>query len=304
MTTSSVAPARSGLGKRLRADRITQYLLLLPAIVLSVAIVLVPAIATGVTSFTDWNGVSSTPTFTGLENFADIFADRLFWEALWHNVAWTLLFLTVPVVIGMVTAFLLLRRGKSRSTYQVIFLLPYVLAAVTNALVWLNIIYNPLSGVVGYLQDLGLDIESPLADTSTALLGVAAVDIWHYWGFLTVVYLAALRQTPAEQVEAATLDGAGAWQLFRYIYLPHIKGTVALMFVMIVIFSFLAFDYVYLLTQGGPANSTEMLSTYAYTFAFATFQFGKAAAVGLIMGVFGLIAATVYTYVSRKGIDA
>jgi len=304
MTTITARASRGALGRRLRGERLAHYALLAPALLLSFAIVLVPAVATAITAFTDWNGISSSPAFVGIENFQEILADGLFWKALQHNVIWTVLFLTVPVVLGMGTAVLLLTRRRSRSVYQVIFLLPYVLAAVTNALVWLNIIYNPIAGVVGYLKDQGLAIESPLANLDTALYGVAAVDMWHYWGFLTVVYLAALRQTPAEQVEAATLDGVNAWQLFRYVYLPHIRSTVALMFVMIVIFSFLAFDYVYLLTQGGPAHSTEMLSTYAYTFAFATFQFGKAAAVGLVMGLFGLIASFVYTFVSRKGFDA
>ena len=94
-------------------------------------------------------------------------------------------------------------------------------------------------------------------------------------GYLTVIYLAALRQTPTDQVEAARIDGCNGWQLFRYIYLPNIKSTVNLMFVMIVIGSFLAFDYVKLLTGGGPAHSTEVLGTYAYSFAFSEMKVGK-----------------------------
>jgi raffinose/stachyose/melibiose transport system permease protein len=129
------------------------------------------------------------------------------------------------------------------------------------------------------------------------------VDIWHFWGFLTVVYLAALRQTPIDQVEAALVEGANGWQVFRYVYLPSIRPTLQLMWVMIVIFSFLAFDYVYLLTQGGPANSTEMLSTYAYTAAFSAFQFGKAAAVGLVMSGFGLLSSFLFVWLSRKDSD-
>ena len=84
----------------------------------------------------------------------------------------------------------------------------------------------------------------PLGNIHTALYAVAAVDIWHFWGFLTVVYLAALRQTPVEQIEAALVEGANGWQVFRYVYLPSIKSTIQLMWVMIIIFSFLTFDYV------------------------------------------------------------
>jgi raffinose/stachyose/melibiose transport system permease protein len=154
------------------------------------------------------------------------------------------------------------------------------------------------------LRDYGFPIRSPLGNLNTALYTVATVDIWHYWGFLTVVYLAALRQTPYDQVEAAMVEGANGWQLFRHVYFPSIRPTVQLMFVMIIIFSFMTFDYIYLLTGGGPAHATEMLSTYAYTFAFMTFQFGKASAVGLMMSLFGLLASFLYVWLSRKDIAA
>ncbi len=280
------------------------YLLVMPALLLSVSVVLIPGLLTAYVSFTDWNGVSPEVKWIGLKNFADIFADKVFWQALSDNIRWLLMFLTIPVFIGLLTATLLLRRKKGRTTYQMIFLFPYVLAPVTNAILWLNIILNPVSGVIGYFRHIGLSIPAPLGSIDTALYGVALVDIWHYWGFLTVVYLAALRQTPVEQVEAATVEGVNGWQLFRYVYFPSIRPTFQLMFVLITIFSFLTFDYIYLMTGGGPAHATEMLSTYAYTFAFAAFQFGKASAVGLMMSLFGLIASFCYTWLSRKEIMA
>src|SRR5258708_26153 len=280
------------------------YLLVMPALLLSVSVVLIPGILTAYVSFTDWNGVSPEMKWIGFENFAAIFRDKVFWQALSDNIRWMLLFLTIPVIIGLLTATLLLRRKRGRTAYQMIFLFPYVLAPVTNAILWLNIILNPVSGVMGYLQKMGFPLRAPLGNISTALYAVALVDIWHYWGFLTVVYLAALRQTPIEQVEAAMVEGANGWQLFRFVYLPSIRPTVQLMFILIIIFSFLTFDYIYLLTGGGPAHATEMLSTYAYTFAFASFQFGKAAAVGLMMSIFGLMASFAYTWMSRKEIAA
>lgn len=305
--TTTVSPAsaiRDAPLRRRRPQRhLAHYLLLLPAILLSVSVVLIPGVFTLITSFTDWDGVSAAPLFVGFENYAGMLADPLFWRALGNNVIWTVLFLTIPVALGLGVAVLLLNRPRGRATFQIIFLLPYVMAGITNAIVWLNMIYSPITGLVSYLRDLGLDADSPLTDPSQAIYAVAAVDLWHYWGFLLVVYLAALRQTPYDQVEAAQLDGANSWQVFRNVYLPSIKPTMQLMFVMIMIFSFLTFEYVFLMTQGGPANSTEVLSTYAYSFAFATFQFGKAAAVGIVMGLFGLVAAIVYTRLSRKGIE-
>ena len=117
-----------------------------------------------------------------------------------------------------------------------------------------------------------------------------------------VVYLASLRQTPEDQVEAARVEGCSGWQLFRYVYFPNMLPTFKLMMIMSVINSFLTYDYVYLMTSGGPAHSTEMLSTYAYTFAFASLQVGKAAAIALFMSFFGLLASFVYIHLSQNEI--
>jgi raffinose/stachyose/melibiose transport system permease protein len=279
------------------------YLMVAPALLLSGLVVLIPGILTAVAAFTNWDGLGLHPQWIGWANFREIFGDPVFRQSLKNNFIWMGLFLTVPVFIGLFTAMLLLNRKRSRTLYQVIFLIPYVLAPVTNAVLWLNIIYNPISGVVGYVRTEGWNVNAPLSDLHTALYAVAGVDIWHFWGFLTVIYLAALRQTPVDQVEAALVEGANGWQVFRYVYLPSIRSTLQLMSVMIVIFSFLAFDYVYLLTQGGPAHATEMLSTYAYSAAFSAFEFGKAAAVGLVMSGFGLISSFLFVWLSRKDFD-
>ena len=276
------------------------YFLIAPALLISVSIILLPGVMTFAYSFTDWNGLSPNINFIGLKNFIELFQDKIFFKAIQNNIIWTLLFLTIPVCIGMLAAMLLLSRKKTRSIYQVAFLIPYVLAPSVNAMLWLNVVFSPVSGVISVFRNMGIDISSPLADMKTAIYGCAAVDIWHYWSYLTVIYLAALRQVPTDQVEAARLDGCNGGQLFRYIYLPNIMSTVSLMFVMITIGSFLAFDYIKLMTGGGPAHATEVLGTYAYSFAFDSMKVGKAAAVGLFISFFGLIASTIYTRLSKN----
>ncbi len=276
------------------------YFLIAPALLISVSIILIPGVMTFAYSFTDWNGLSPNINFIGLKNFIELFKDKIFFQAIRNNVIWTVMFLTIPVCIGMLAAMLLLSRKRTRSIYQVAFLIPYVLAPSVNAMLWLNVVFSPVSGVISVFRNMGFDISSPLADMKTAIYGCAAVDIWHYWSYLTVIYLAALRQVPTDQVEAARLDGCNGWQLFRYIYLPNIMSTVSLMFVMITIGSFLAFDYIKLMTGGGPAHATEVLGTYAYSFAFDSMKVGKAAAVGLFISFFGLIASTVYTKLSKN----
>ena len=276
------------------------HILSLPAILLSGIVVLVPAVQTIYSAFTEWNGISPDKTWVGLQNFIELADDWVFWQAVKNNFLWTLMFLTIPVVIAMLAAVLMARYRVGFKTYQTMYLIPYLLAPTTNAVIWLNIIFSPNAGLVGFMQSLGYDITSPLGNMGTALAGVAAVDVWHYWGFLTVIFLAAMRQTPQDQLESSKLDGANGWQTFRYIYLPSIMPTVLMMMVFIVIYSFMTYDYIYLLTSGGPAHSTEVLSTYARSLAFSAFKFGKAAAVSLVMGVFGSIAAFFYTWFSRK----
>ncbi len=143
------------------------YLMIAPALLLSGVVVLIPGILTAYAAFTDWDGLGLHPAWVGLANFREIFADPVFRHSLRDNLVWTALFLTIPVVIGLLTAMLLLRR-RTRTVYQVIYLIPYVLAPITNAVLWLNIIYNPISGVIGFFRNHGSAIDNPLASTATA----------------------------------------------------------------------------------------------------------------------------------------
>jgi raffinose/stachyose/melibiose transport system permease protein len=279
----------------------TYYFFALPALLLSASVILVPALLTLMLAFTDWDGVSS-PIWLGLDNFRDLLNDFTFWRAIFNNIKWTLLFLTVPMGISLLAASLLLTRPRSQRLYQIVFLLPYVLSPITNASIWSNMILNQRSGVLGYVNRHWMPTQDPLGHISTALYTVASVDIWHFWGYLAIVFFAAMRQVPTDQLEAAYLEGASGWQIFRYVTLPNIIPTIALMFVMVTIFSFLTFDYVYLMTGGGPAHSTELLSTLSYGLAFRSFEVGKAAAVALFMSLFGLIAAGAYVWMSRESI--
>lgn len=278
----------------------TDYLLVMPALLLSICIVIVPGILTIVMSFTDYNGISFDLNFVGLQNFQELFSNRVFWKAISNNMIWMALFLTVPVLLALGVSVILLKKKKSKNIYQVIFLIPYVLAPAVNAMLWQNIIFNSRTGIIGVLNNIGYAVGSPLTNIQTAIYAVASVDIWHYWGYLAVIYFASLRQTPQDLVEASKIDGCNAWGTFKNVYFPHLLPTFKLMMIMIVIGSFLAFDYIKLLTGGGPANSTEVLGTYAYTLAFSTMQVGKASAVGLFMSFFGLIASTIYTILSRN----
>jgi len=276
-------------------------LFVLPAILLSALVVVVPAILTILASLTEWDGVSQ-PYWVGLDNFAELLGDSAFWQAVFNNVRWMVIFLTIPMTLALVASSILLNRKKAAAVYQIILLIPFVLSPVANTGIWLNMVLDVNSGVLGYVNRTWVDLGYPLGNLDSALYTVAAVNIWSFWGYLAVIFTAAMRQTPEEQLEAAYLEGANAWQIFVNVTFPNILPTFSLMFVIVTIYSFLNFDYVYLMTGGGPAGSTEMLSTLAYSFAFRTFEVGKAAAVAIAMSFFGLLASFVYVWLSRESL--
>ncbi|ESY23285.1 sugar ABC transporter permease [Mesorhizobium sp. LNJC394B00] len=268
-------------------------LYLVPTLIINFVIVLVPALLTVVLAFCNWDGISTT-TFSGLDNFRALLADGVFWSALTNNIIWTGIFLVVPIAMGLLAASMLLIVRRGSNFFQVVYFLPVVIATVITARVWQGMIYSPVTGVFGMLQRMGLPVANPLAQPSTALFGVATVDLWHWWGFLCVIFFAALRQVPQEQIEAARIEGASYGQMMRYVLLPGIRPTIMLMLIMTVIWSFLAFDFVYILTQGGPAFSSEVLSTLAYRHAFYDLNVGQAAAAALVISLFGLVGTFFY----------
>jgi raffinose/stachyose/melibiose transport system permease protein len=273
-------------------------LFLIPALAINVAIILIPALLTLAMAFCEWDGLS-TPTWVGLDNFRAIFADPVFFSALLNNIKWTLIFLTVPMAMGLLAASMLLFVRRGRNFFQAVYFLPVIIATVVVARVWQGMIYNPQSGLVGWLKIYGVTLSDPLASPPTALYAVATVDLWHWWGFLAVIFFAALRQVDMSQIESALVDGANFLQLMRHILLPAIQPTITMMMIMTVIWSFLAFDFVYVLTQGGPAYASEMLSTLSYRYAFYNYTMGPAAAVALVISFFGLVATAFYVWVQQ-----
>ncbi|MBP1852933.1 carbohydrate ABC transporter permease [Rhizobium halophytocola] len=277
-------------------------LYVLPTLIINVVMIAIPALLTVALAFYDWDGIS-TPEFVGLDNFRALWGDGVFWTALTNNVIWTLIFLTIPIAMGLLAATMMLVARRGSSFFQVIYFLPVIIATAITGRVWQGMIYSPVTGIAGLLQRMGLDVGNPLTQTSTALYGIATVDLWHWWGFLCVIFFAALRQVPSEQIEAARVEGATFFQTIRYVLLPGIKPTITLMMIMTVIWSFLVFDFVYILTQGGPAYSSEVLSTFAYRSAFYDLAVGKAAAISVVISLFGLVATVFYIRSQAKEFD-
>ncbi|HEY4167156.1 MAG TPA: sugar ABC transporter permease [Reyranella sp.] len=276
-----------------------KILFLLPALIVSLAVVLVPVIVTTLLAFTDWNGFAM-PKWVGFANFAAITSEARFWAAFRNNCVYTFLFATLPMICSLFAAMMLLMVRKGRTFFQVVYFLPVTIATVILALIWRSMIYSPTTGVVGWLQQLGVPIDNPLVNPDTSLLGVLFVDMWSWWGYLTVIYFAALRQVDRSLIEAALVDGASRWQTFWHVLRPTILPTVMFMLLMSIIWSFRVFDWIFVLTEGGPGFSSEVLATLAYKTAFQSFEVGRASAYSLSMSLLGLAAIVIYLRIQAR----
>ena len=245
-----------------------------------------------------WRRYGNRYAFSAFRSFEQ---PQVFWSALSNNVVWTLIFLSVPIAMGIVMAAALLVAPRGRLVVQSIIFLPRILAVAVIGRIFQGMIFSPATGVLAWLNAHGFSLSDPLADPDRSLYAVAAVDIWHWWGFLAIVFLAAMRQVGIEQIEAARLDGAGFFALLRYVLLPGISPTLTLMLILTVIWSFQVFEFIYIVTRGGPAYGSEVLATLAYRHAFLEADVGQAAAVACVMSLFGLCATAVYLRLQVRG---
>jgi raffinose/stachyose/melibiose transport system permease protein len=307
MQQTQTLPAKSAPGvKRKHTFRkaVVPWLFLLPILLLHIVVVAGPALASVYYALTDWKGLGKAE-FIGLENFRRLFfEDRTFRKAFGNNVIWMLIFLTVPIALSLGAASLLAPIKRGAMFYRTALFLPYILPSVITASIWRNLL-SPRQGIGAQLSLMGISgfDKAYLGRPETALYAIAFVDNWHWWGFLLVLFLAAMQNIAPELYEAARIDGANRWHEFRYVTLPGIRPTLFFLLLMTAIWSFLVFDYVWILTQGGPAGSSEVLATMQYKTAFNRFEAGYAAAVGLTISAFALSIIGVFGLLRRRGWD-
>lgn len=254
-----------------------------------------PVVAAVLLAFTSYD-VLSAPKFVGLDNFRDMLGDAVFRKSVLNTVVYT--FFTVPfgMALGLLLALGLNAGLRARGVFRTAIFLPQVTATVAIALVWLWI-YNPRNGLFTTLLSI-FGVESPawLASTTWAMPSVILVGIWQGIGMKMLIYLAALQNLPKELYEAASVDGASKVRQFFSLTLPLLKPATFFVLITSMISAFQSFDQIYILTDGGPANSTTMMTYEIYKSAFREFRVGYACAQSLVL--FVLLMA--FTLVNRR----
>lgn len=253
-------------------------------------------------SLFDWNGMGNAK-FIGLDNFREIMKDPLVKLSIIHNVEWLLVFITIPLILGFSIAIIVSQLRRGQMFFRTVYFIPYVISAAVAGRIW-TAYMNPYYGLNQVFAKIGLTGLSKtlwLGNPKIALFAVAFVDNWHWWVFIMVLFLGALQQVDPTLYEAARVDGANRWQELWHVSIPGIRSTIAFVLIMTVMWSFLTFDYVYVMTNGGPANSTEIMATYIYKNAFVKYRAGYANALCVIQSAICVLLYFFQKWVSKKG---
>lgn len=278
-----------------------RWLFVMPAIIVVGLLFVYPFLSSIYFSFTTKNLLSSNYQFVGLENYRKVLADPDFWNSFFNSLKWTFFSLVGQVLVGFILALAIHRIKRFKWLYRTLLIIPWAFPTIVIAFSWQWI----LNGVYGYLPNLivklGLMNNPPafFTDSTWAFVCLVGINIWFGAPLIMVNVLSALQTVPQEQFEAARIDGASSWQVFRFITLPHIRVVIGLLVVLRTIWIFNNFDIVYLLT-GGPSNATTTLPIFAYNLGWGTQLLGRSSAVTVLLFLFLLTICLLYFYIIRK----
>lgn len=270
-------------------------LYILPALLLIMVIVYVPIVLTGYYGLTEWNGIGK-PKFLGMENYIELLGDGKFWGSAWHSLLLAI-FSTLSLLIYLAVAMVLATKIKGANLFRKIYLIPMLLSSVAIAQLWLRM-YHPTNGIVNsILESLGfVDPPAWLSEPQLVLFALFIPILWQYAGFYILIYYAALKNIPTSIEEAAKIDGASTLQIAWRIKLPLTMEVIKVTIVLAVVGSLKYFDLIYVMTDGGPNGSSEVMASYMYRTAFKSYDFGYGSAIGFFL----LVICLVVTWVIRK----
>jgi len=274
-------------------DKAENFLFVLPALLIFAVFYIYPFYEIFNLSLREWDGISLTKTFVGLDNFREMMGDTIWWGSMWHAAYITLIALTFQNLLAFALALACDREIRCKGVYRVIFFLPPVLSEIVVGLVWQWILASGKQGgeYIGLLnhvlQNLGLHqmIHSWLSDPHTALTCVAVINSWKGFGWGFILFLAGLQTIDRQLYEAARVDGAGSWRMLRNVTIPMMLPVIAVVIILTILGSMQAFVLVIAMTGGGPGYHTEVPVTRILGVMTSGNRFGYASAMGVMFGM-------------------
>lgn len=275
---------------------------ILPAFIAYTVLTVYPLIQTLGLSFTDWDGFSmSNLSFVGLENFKAVLADRSMKSALINTLFYSIVFPIITTIFAIPLSLVLNSKMKTKNLQRAIFFFPSVPSAIILGYLWAYILAPTSSGLLNkFLALFGVNPVMWLATPATAMFSVILVNLWSAVGWHACIYLAQLQSIPLEYYEAATVDGANAWQKFRYITFPMLASAMTVSVMLLLLNSMKLFDLPFALTSGGPGTSTTMVSQIIIKSGFVEKSYGKATAMSTIFFVFIAVISVIQLKLMKK----
>jgi ABC-type sugar transport system permease subunit len=279
--------------RRYRAYRLQRnvapYILILPGTVFYLMVTIIPMVVGFWMSFHSWTIIRPTKPWVGIANYQKVIANPVFWTAMKNTLIYTVGVVPFQMALALMAAVLLNTQIRGRTFFRLLYYLPVVTPLSIAAVIW-TWIYNPNLGLLNwFLRSLGFGGRDWLGDPKIAMFSVIIVAIWSGLGYRMVIFLAALQGIPDTYYEAAMIDGAGRFELFRFITMPLLKPATLYVLITSVIGSFQVFGLVNVLTGGGPLDATNVLVMWIHRRAFGDYQFGEAAAASFVL--FALVLA-------------
>jgi len=259
------------------------YILIAPKIILMAGVLILPFLGSVYISLHEWTPLALNKPFIGLDNYARLLSDGVFHNALINTGTYSLALILIDVPIALGLALLLDMNLRGTRIYSASIFLPVVVSWVVVSLIW-SWLYNPDYGMINaFLGLFGSEGLDWLNSRSTSLASIIIMSIWKHIGFNMVIFLAGLKGIPDTYYEAATVDGAGRWERFRYITLPLLKPTSFFVVIVTLIFSFRVFTQVFVMTGGGPVDSSITIVYYFWQQGFQEFNMGYASAIAVVL---------------------
>jgi multiple sugar transport system permease protein len=275
-------------------EKNTKWLLLVPTIFLLLALTVYPLIYAFIAMLHKINIRTGERTFIGFQNFIEMSTDLFFWNALKNTAIYTGTAVAVEFVLGLSLAMFLSTKLAGRNIFRSLFLTPMMLPPIVAAVIF-KIIYIPDFGIINWFLGLfGIEGIVWEASANTALLSIIMVDIWEWTPFMFLILLAGLQAIPLDPYEAAEVDGATKFQIFRDITFPLLRPAVLIALLLRIMDTLRIFDQIFIMTGGGPANATETMSLYIYRHGFRFSNIGYATAMSFIMLILTILISNFF----------
>ncbi len=279
------------------------FLFIIPALILYIFFVIYPAANSIRLSFFKWNGLTQNMTFVGLKNYITMFTkDRIFLISLKNSIVWFCLIVTIPTFLGLVIANVIHSGVFARNLHRFMILIPFLISGVAVGLIW-KFMYNPRLGTVNtFLNKINLEIFTRdwLGDTKLVIFSLIIANIWQLTGLAMIIFYAGMQSIPGEIYEAAKVDGASSFCIFKNITIPLLKEVMIIVVVLMATASWRVFDIVWVVTRGGPANRSQVVGSWMYINAFRSFKQGYASAIAVFILLIILIPSFMYMRLSTR----